>query len=60
MATSSLQLGLFLFSNYPILAGIQPAELCHKEATLTLACHSMEPRHLLHSALTCPMRRQCF
>ena len=37
-----------------ILAGIQPAELHHKGVTLSLACHPMEPGHLLHSVLTCP------
>jgi len=40
--------------NYPILAGIQAAELCRNGATLYLACRAMEPEHLLHSALTCP------
>ena len=40
--------------NLPILAGIQPAELCRKGAPLSLACRAMEPGHLLHSALTCP------
>ena len=39
--------------NLPILADIQPAELRHNGATLSLACFAMEPRHLLHSALTC-------
>jgi len=38
--------------NLPILAGIQPAELHHREATLSLGRRAMEPRHLLHSALT--------
>jgi len=40
--------------NLPILAGIQPAELRRKGATLSLARRAMEPGHLLHSALTCP------
>ena len=40
--------------NLPILAGIQPAELCPKGATPSLARRAMEPGHLLHSALTCP------
>ena len=40
--------------NLPILAGIQPAELRHKRATLSLARHSMAPGHLLHSVLICP------
>jgi len=40
--------------NLPILAGIQPAELRHTGATLSLARRAMEPEHLLHSALTCP------
>ena len=34
--------------NLPILAGIQPAELCRKRATLSLARCPMEPGHLLH------------
>ena len=38
----------------PIIAGIQSAELCRKGATLSLAHRAMEPRHLLHSVLTCP------
>ena len=36
----------------PILAGIQPAELRCSGATLSLGRRAMEPRHLLHSALT--------
>jgi len=40
--------------NLPILAGIQPAELRRNGATLPLARRGMEPRHLLHSALTRP------
>ena len=40
--------------NLPILAGIQPAELRHSGATLSLARRAMEPEHLLHSALTRP------
>jgi len=40
--------------NLPILAGIQPAELRRRGATLSLGRHAMEPGHLLHSALTCP------
>jgi len=39
---------------FPILAGIQPAELCRNGATLSLARRAMEPGHLLHSALTRP------
>ena len=38
----------------PILAGIQPAELRHNGATLSLARRTMEPGHMLHSVLTCP------
>ena len=38
----------------PILAGIQPAELRRKRATLSLTQRAMEPGHLLLSALTCP------
>jgi len=41
-------------NNLPILAGIQPAELRRKGATLFLARRAMEPGHLIHSALTCP------
>ena len=40
--------------NLPILAGIQPAELRRIGAKLSLARRAMEPRHLLHSALTRP------
>ena len=40
--------------NLPILAGIKPAELRRKGATLSLAHRAMEPGHLLHSALICP------
>ena len=41
--------------NLPIPAGMQPAELRCKGATLSLARRAMEPEHLLqHSALTCP------
>jgi len=39
---------------FPILAGIQPAELRRSGATLSLGCRAMEPGHLLYSALTCP------
>jgi len=35
--------------NLPIFVGIQPAELRHKGATLSLALRAMEPRHLLDS-----------
>ena len=41
--------------NLPILAGIQPVELCRKGATLSLARRAVEPGYLLHSALTCPL-----
>jgi len=37
-----------------ILAGIQPAELRHNGATLSLARRAVEPGQLLHSALSCP------
>ena len=34
----------------PILLGIQPAELCHLEATLSLAKHgTLDPDYILHS-----------
>ena len=32
--------------NLPILAGIQPTELCRNGATLSLACHAMQLEHL--------------
>jgi len=38
----------------PILTDIQPAELRRSRATLFLARRAMEPRYLLHSALTRP------
>jgi len=38
----------------PILTSIQPAELRHTGATLSLGHRAMEPGHLLHSALTQP------
>jgi len=38
--------------NLPILAGIQPAELRRRWATLSQGRRAMEPGHLLHSALT--------
>jgi len=41
--------------NLPILAGIQPAELSHNGTKLSLRHCAMEPGHLLHSALTCPL-----
>ena len=40
--------------NLPIFEGIQTAELRRNGGTLSLACRAMEPRHLLHSALTRP------
>jgi len=40
--------------NLPILAGIKPAEIRRDGATLSLTRRAIEPRHLLHSALTCP------
>ena len=37
---------------FPILAGIQPAELRRQEATLSLAYHSvMDPKHLLRQLM---------
>jgi len=41
--------------NLPILAGIQPAELRRRGATLSLGRRAMEPGRLLHSALTRPL-----
>jgi len=40
--------------NFPILAGIQTAELRRSGATLSLGRRTTEPGHLLHSALTRP------
>jgi len=40
--------------NLPILAGIQPAELHRRGATLSLGHRAMEPGHLLYLALTRP------
>jgi len=40
--------------NFPILAGIQPAEFRREGGILSLARRVMDPGHLLHSALTCP------
>jgi len=41
--------------NLPILTGIQPVELQQIGATLSLGHLAMEPGHLLHLALTCPL-----
>ena len=41
--------------NLSILAGIQPAELRRRRATLSLGRRAMEPGHLLYSALTRPL-----
>jgi len=41
--------------NLTILADIQSAELRCNRATLSLARYPLEPGHLLHSALTCPL-----
>jgi len=41
-------------SSCSIFASIPPAELRRNGATLSLARRAMKPRHLLHSALTCP------
>jgi len=43
-----------LADNLSILAGIQPAELRHRGATLSLARPEMESGHLLHWTLTRP------
>ena len=40
--------------NLPILAGIQPAELRDKGATLSIARHPMGAGHFHYSALICP------
>ena len=41
--------------NLHILAGIQPAELRRIGDTFSLAGRAMDPGHLLHSTLTCPL-----
>jgi len=41
--------------NLPILTGTQPAELCCKGATLSLARHAIDPGHPLYSVLSCPL-----
>ena len=41
-------------SNLSVLAGIHPAELRRRKATLCLARRALEPSHLLHSRLTAP------
>ena len=41
--------------NLPVLSGIQPAELCHQGATLSLANRSsLDPGHILRGQLTEP------
>ena len=41
--------------NFPILAGLQPAELRRIGTALPLARRGMEPGHLFHSGLACPL-----
>ena len=36
----------------PVLAGIPPAELCRRAASLALARRAMDPDHLLHHTIT--------
>ena len=43
--------------NLPVLAGIQPAELRRKGATLRLACRALDPDHLLYNNLNGPVER---
>ena len=43
-----------VLDNLPIFAGIQPAELCRRGATLSLGRHAMESGHQIHSALIHP------
>ena len=54
IATKQIATGPIPVDNLLILAGIQPAELRRKGATLSLAISATEPGHQLHSALTCP------
>ena len=37
----------------PVLFSIPPAELCRKDAALSLAYRSLEPSHTLYSYITC-------
>ena len=41
-----------------VLAGIQPAELRRRGATLSLACRAQDPNHLLHEKLSFPVGTQ--
>ena len=41
-----------------VLAGIPPAELHRRQATLTLASRALEPNHLLHHKIIRPELRQ--
>ena len=41
-----------------VLAGIPPAELRHRQATLTSARRALEPNHLLHHKIISPQLRQ--
>ena len=45
--------------NLPILAGIQPAELRRNGATMSPVRRAMEPRHLVHTALTYALGWEC-
>ena len=42
-------------NNLFILAGIQPTELCHQKAVLSLACCAQEPEHFLYERLLSPL-----
>ena len=41
-----------------VLAGIPPAELCRRQAKLTLACRALEPDHLFRHKIISPELRQ--
>ena len=41
-----------------VLAGIPPAELCRRQATLTLASRALEPNHLLYHKIISPELKQ--
>ena len=43
--------------NLPILAGIQPAELCQRQAMLSLSCLALVPGHLLYHKLVDPAKQ---
>ena len=45
-------------NNLFILSGIQPTELCHQKAILSLACLAQEPEHFLYKRILSPLGEQ--